>query len=114
MKKVLLAALLIGAPSLAVADEIRWERNVALGVGESMVIAPARANCDDREIPRWSRVERKLPQSKLGAFSDGGEGETDSRRCGGMVPARAIVFTAEKTGQESLEIYGETISIIVR
>lgn len=114
MRKLLLAVLLIGAPAVAAADEIHWERAINLYVGESLVIAPARATCDEHKIPKWAWIERNLPASKLGGFSDGGVGRTNSPGCGGVVPARAIVFTAEKPGEERFEIYGAQFSVSVR
>ena len=103
---------LIVATSSFAAD-FQWRFDVKMKVGESQVIAAARADCGSTDVPGWTRVSGRLPSSSLGAFSDGGIGTVNSNRCGGDTPSRGIVFTAERTGQETIEVLGETIKISV-
>ncbi len=94
-------------------QQIRYKRDVTLTVGQSTVIHGARGECG-QPPPAWDRVVRNLPQTVTGSFSDGGTGTRRSRRCGGLTPARAVRFTAEKAGSEQIELYGDPINITVK
>lgn len=97
--------------SSAMAQNIPFNANVTLRVGQSVVLKGVRGECG-QAAPAFKQLNR-LPKSSLGRLSDGGAGSTTSRSCGGPTPARAIRFTAQKAGSEQLTIYEDAITITV-
>lgn len=106
-----LSATLLAGP--AVAADFDWQYDVRLRVGESAIVAAARADCGKDNIPSWKRVSGELPRSSTGRFADGGTGTVRSGKCGGDTPARGILFRADQSGSETLKVYGERIKITV-
>lgn len=94
------------------AAEIPFNNKVRLKVGQSIVLKGVRNNCDANVAPSFASL-RNLPKLKTGVLKDGGAGTTESNRCRGSVPARAIIFKATKPGKERARIYGDTIKITV-
>lgn len=94
------------APLIAYTPE--WE----LAVGESKMIHSERGDCG--KLPRdWALVAESLPVSQIVAFSDGGLARRNSKFCGGITPARAIVFTGIAAGVEEFRIQGDYFRIVV-
>ena len=100
--------------SNASAKNFKYRASVKLNVGQSIIIKGVRSrNCGDI-AEKWTDLQSRLPKSKLGTFSDGGAGTTQSDFCGGKVAARGIKFTAEKVGKERLKIFNDFVRISVR
>lgn len=98
----------------AQANDFHYHRSVTLKVGESDVIyGIRRSDCGDT-APAWDSVQARLPHSSLGAFSDGGEGTVRSKRCDAIVGARGIRFTGQKTGSETITLFGDPVKITVQ
>jgi len=108
------AAMIFAFTLPADAKDFPYRRNVTLSVGGSTVLKGVRSgDCSD-SAPSWSRVSRGLPKSKLGSFSDGGEGTVKSNSCGQRVGARGVRFTAKTKGTERFVIFDDTISVTVK
>jgi hypothetical protein len=100
--------------SFSYSKTIKFRGKVTIKVGQSIVLKGVRSrNCGD-QAEKWADLVSRLPKSKLGTFSDGGEGTVNSNFCGGIVGGRGIRFTATKKGKERLKIYGDFIRINVR
>jgi|GEM_PF-1598311 len=111
LKFSLAFSLLSAVPTQA--TDFKYRKSVTLNVGQSIILKGVRShNCGDK-APSWSRVRSRLPKTKLGKFSNGGDGFTDSGSCGGRVGARGILFTAKKPGKEQLTIYKDKVRITV-
>lgn len=98
-------------PSNTMANEITLKKKVNIRIGQSIVVKGVRPNGCDNPTPPTSL---RLPKTSLGTFSTGKTGVTRSRRCGGKVPAREVVFTAKQKGKETFEIYLDKITITVK
>jgi len=98
--------------STAYSADIPYQESVVLKVGQSVILKGVRARCKGKKAPEFDALS-KLPRSKTGKLSDGGAGTVESNSCGKSVPARAIKFTATKTGTERLNIYKDKIKITV-
>ncbi len=91
---------------------VTYTPEVQMAVGESQTIHAERGDCG--KMPRdWPLVQDSLPVSLTGTFSDGGLARRNSKFCGGMTPARAIIFTATSAGVEELRIQGDYFRITV-
>jgi len=115
--KALFLSVAVGSAVVAASAEARdfqYNRNVTLSVGQSVVLKGVRAGDCGSKAPSWGQIERKLPKSKTGSFSNGGSGTVKSNSCGKSVAARGVRFTAKKPGSESLNIYDDRISITVK
>lgn len=111
LKFVLVWSLLAAVP--AQATDFKYRRAVTLQIGQSIILKGVRSHdCSDR-APSWGHVRSGLPKTKLGKFSNGGKGYTDSNSCGGRVAARGIRFTAKKSGKETLTIFKDSVRITV-
>lgn len=96
------------------AQNIPYKKSVTLKVGQSVVLKGVRSrDCGDVAEP-WTPIKARLPKSKLGSFSNGGEGTVKSRSCKKRVAARGILFTAEKVGKERLLIFSDPVRITVK
>lgn len=97
----------------AEAADIAYRAQVHLKVGQQAILKGVRgAECGGKP-PDWSSLKAGLPTTDLGTFSDGGTGQTNSKRCGGSTPARAVMFKAAKAGKARLVIYEDPVSIVV-
>jgi len=94
------------------ADRFRYQKSFALKVGETKSVYAVRHR-DCESMPSFESLEDRLPDTDLGSFSDGGETTGKSRACDGVVPTRAIAFTATKKGEETLDFFGYRISLTV-
>ncbi|RIK87848.1 MAG: hypothetical protein DCC69_03370 [Hyphomicrobiales bacterium] len=92
--------------------QAEYVRNVTVQVGDAVIIHGARGN-DCGDAPSWESASVLLPRLVTGTLSDGGVGTRFSRRCGGRIPARAILFTARVPGTEQTSLYGDEIHIRV-
>ncbi|MBX3547430.1 hypothetical protein [Chelatococcus sp.] len=97
----------------ASAQSITFSRNIALKIGQSVIVHGIRGRTCSDGAPSWSQAKAELPSSSLGSFSDGGVGTRNSRACGGMVPARAVRFKAIRKGSEVLNIQQDPISVTI-
>ena len=118
MKTPILVASLVTTALFSIsgavyAQNIPYKKNVELTIGQSTIIHGARGQCG-LPAPDWDRVASGLPLITTGSLSDGGLGTRRSNRCGGPTPARAIRFTAEKSGSEQIELFGDPINITVQ
>ncbi len=105
--------LMTGGGALA-AGKIIVKPLVELSVGKSVVIHGARSNTCGAPPPAWADIKASLPNTSLGAFSDGGVGTRLSKQCNGPTPARAITFTAKSKGTDNISLFGDRISITVK
>ncbi len=106
---VLFVVLPIVTPSVN-AQEIPYQKNVSLQIGESAIIYGVRGNCG-QPAPSWEEIAKQLPTVSTGKFSDGGVGTRWSRGCGGPTPARAIQYTATASGNEQLMLFRDPVNI---
>lgn len=121
MKRIGILGLALGIllAQPAAAGDFAYHRSVSLKVGQSIVLKGVRNhNCGTRP-PGWASIQRQLPKSKLGSFSDGGTGTVQSNFCRERhdikrVAARGVRFTARTRGQERLTILRDPVSITVR
>lgn len=102
------------ATSLANAQEIPYQKNLSLKVGESAIIYGVRGWQCGQSAPSWEEIAKQLPTVSTGRFSDGGLGTRQSRGCGGPTPARAIQYTATATGNEQLILFTDPVNIEVK
>ena len=86
--------------------------HVSIAVGESIVIHGERGDCG-KLPPDWEYVLTRLPVSRIGDFSDGGIVRRNSNFCKGETPARAVVFTARRTGVEEFLVLGDVMRVTV-
>ncbi|MAL77335.1 MAG: hypothetical protein CMM62_20425 [Rhodospirillaceae bacterium] len=95
-------------------DQQIYYREIAnLRVGESIVLHGKRGpSCGEQPL-EWPDVLKYLPELNTGVWSDGGVGFRVSRACGGPTPARAVVFTATRTGMDRFMLYDDPITITV-
>lgn len=94
--------------SPAIAQNIRSNLNPTVKVGQTVTIKGVRG----RECGEQPGTVA-LPRSDLGTFSRGKLGTVNSRSCGGVTPAREVLFTAKKPGTQSLVIYEDPVTITV-
>jgi len=93
-------------------ERIYWRELSEVRVGESVVIHAKRGRCGEQP-PSWEETFEYLPELATGIWSDGGVGFRISRSCGGATPARAVVFTATRPGEERFMLYEDQITIRV-
>ena len=93
-------------------QRIYWRERSEVRVGESVVIHAKRGRCGEQP-PSWEEVFEYLPELSTGIWSDGGVGYRVSRSCGGATPARAVVFTATRPGEDRFMLYEDPITIRV-
>ena len=117
LKTIFCAGTVIFAAQLtatsARAQEIPYQKNVSLEVGQSAVIYGVRGKCG-QAAPSWEEIAAQLPNITTGKFSDGGVGTRYSRGCGGTTPARAIQLTATSPGREQLMLFQDPVNIEVK
>lgn len=102
-----------GPPVIDMTDQrIYWRELSEVKIGESVVIHAKRGRCGEQP-PSWEEVFEYLPELATGVWSDGGIGYRVSRSCGGATPARAVVFTATRSGEERFMLYEDPITIRV-
>ena len=94
-------------------ERIYWRELSEVAVGESVVIHGKRGRCGEQP-PSWEETFEVLPELSTGIWSDGGVGYRISRSCGGATPARAVVFTATRPGEERFMLYEDPITLRVR
>ena len=97
----------------AQAQEIPYQKNVSLQVGESAIIYGVRGECG-QPAPSWEDIAKQLPTISAGRFSDGGIGTRWSRACRGATPARAIQYTAITDGNDQLILFQDPVNIEVK
>lgn len=113
-----LQSRIIGIPQPAprvidMTDQVIEARGLVLAkIGQSVVVHGSRGRCGDPP-PRWEQVLKGLPRLSNGIWSDGGVGFRVSRACGGSTPARAVVFTATRVGEERFTLYDDAVTIRV-
>lgn len=93
-------------------QRIFWRELAELSVGDSIVIHAKRGRCG-QQPPGWEETFAQLPALTTGIWSDGGVGYRVSRGCGGATPARAVVFTATRPGEDRFMLYEDPITIRV-
>lgn len=93
-------------------ERIYWRELSEVKIGESVVIHAKRGRCGEQPPP-WEQVFEYLPELSTGIWSDGGVGYRVSRSCGGPTPARAVVFTATRPGEERFMLYEDQVTIRV-
>lgn len=93
-------------------ERIYWRELSEVNVGESVVIHAKRGRCGEQP-PSWEETFEYLPELATGIWSDGGIGYRVSRSCGGATPARAVVFTATRPGEDRFMLYEDPITIRV-
>jgi hypothetical protein len=94
-------------------DQRIYLRELAeVSVGESVVIHAKRGRCG-QQPPSWEETFAHLPALATGIWSDGGVGYRVSRACGGATPARAVVFTATRPGEDRFMLYEDPVTIRV-
>ncbi|MFN4159862.1 MAG: hypothetical protein ACK4GO_15875 [Gemmobacter sp.] len=89
--------------------DIGYKENIALKVGQSVVIYGFRGDCG--KLP--NRREISVPATKTSKIAFGRDGWRLSKRCGGKTPAVELVFTATAVGREAIKIQGDDIRIRV-
>lgn len=104
----------IALPATSHAKDMPYKRSVTLKVGQSTLVKGIRHRDCGKPARAFSHYRPQLPRTSLGTFSDGGVGTTRSDRCGGVVPARGVLFTAKQRGTERLNIMGDPVTITVR
>lgn len=126
MKK--LAVIAFGALALAGCDtadvtsaatdagQIGYQSSVTLDVGQSAVVHGLRGDCGSLPTDEVvaSSTEALNARTSLGTFSFGAPGVRNSGACGGDTPARQTVFTATASGQETINVHGDPVTITVR
>jgi hypothetical protein len=93
-------------------QRIYWRELAEVTVGESVVIHAKRGRCG-QQPPSWEDTFAQLPALTTGIWSDGGVGYRVSRACGGATPARAVVFTATRPGEDRFMLYEDPVTIRV-
>jgi hypothetical protein len=93
-------------------QRIYWRELAEVSVGESVVIHAKRGRCG-QQPPSWEDTFAHLPALTTGIWSDGGVGYRVSRACGGATPARAVVFTATRPGEDRFMLYEDPVTIRV-
>lgn len=92
---------------------IGYDARVRMLVGESRLIHGDRGDCDGGNVPGWGYTMPRVPFSTLGTFSDGGLARKMSNFCNGVVPVRAVRFTARKAGVEEVRLLDDFVKIFV-
>jgi hypothetical protein len=102
-----------GPAALAEEAAFTYRPSIAVKPGKELLVKGVRGkNCKD-PAPEWDEVAAKLPVSVTGTFSDGGIGTVRSRKCGKVVPARGIKFTATTKGRERLTVFRDRVAVTV-
>ncbi len=111
-RSLILVCLMLGSTAYADPNnKIPTQRSIELKIGQSVVVNGYRGDCGKRP----TNVDRNRTRStKLGILSNGKWGVTKSRTCGGWTPAVEVIFTAKKSGRETIEVAGTKIKIAVR
>jgi len=94
--------------------QISYRQIADLNVGDSIVLHGARSMVCSQQPPEWPEVLKFLPVLSTGVWSDGGVGFRVSRSCGGATPARAVVFTATRSGMDKFMLYEDPITVTVK
>lgn len=81
--------------------------------GAQMVIHGARAHCDQGEPPAPAEITATFPQLSTGALAVGQIGQRSSKRCGGLVMAREIIYSAQTIGVDHIQLFGDQMAIFV-
>lgn len=89
--------------------EIKWQRQVDLRVGQSVVVYGYRGDCG--AYP--GNGEIRVPATRTGNFTLGRKGWRNSGNCNGPTPAVELVFNATQPGRETVEIQGDPVQIRV-
>ncbi|MGE7368000.1 hypothetical protein ACQKKX_02880 [Neorhizobium sp. NPDC001467] len=113
----MILAIILGmsfSPGKPVEETIFTHRpSIAVKPGSALLLKGVRGrNCTD-PAPEWAEIAAQLPPSTTGTFSDGGIGTVLSRRCGKVVPARGIRFTATTKGRERLSVFRDRVAVTV-
>jgi hypothetical protein len=118
MRTILAVASVVGMlfafPAVSLAKDMPYRSSVTVKVGQTVLLKGIRHKDCGKPARAFSYYKPQLPKSSLGTFSDGGVGTTRSDRCGGVVPARGVRFTAKKPGKERLRVMGDPITITVK
>ncbi|THF59658.1 hypothetical protein [Ollibium composti] len=93
---------------------IGYQARVDMLVGETRLIHGDRGNCDGTMVPGWNKTAPRVPESRLGSFSDGGLARKMSNFCNAVVPVRAVKFTAREPGAEEVMLLEDFMKIVVR
>ncbi|SEL60390.1 hypothetical protein SAMN05443999_106200 [Roseovarius azorensis] len=102
-----------GAPIIDMTGQrIPYREHTVVKTGQSVVIHGERSLCGEQPPP-WEAVAHNLPSLAIGVWSDGGVGFRISNSCGGPTPARAVVFTATRSGEEQFYLYADPVTIRV-
>jgi len=107
------ALLLAGISGEATAQtsgpQIKWQREVNLTVGQSMVVYGFRGDCGSYPASNSIRV----PATSTGNFTLGRKGWRNSGNCNGPTPAVELIFNATSPGRETVRIQGDPVRIRV-
>jgi hypothetical protein len=114
MKSSILTALALTVicASPAFAQDIRPNLSPSLKIGQTVVLKGVRSKTCGQTPPPFAASE--APASSLGRFSPGRVGTMQSRSCNGATPAREVRFSATKAGSETLQVFGDSVTITVQ
>ncbi len=116
MVRIALAMVLgVSSSPVVLAEEIAftYRPSIAVKPGKELLLKGVRGQACTDPAPEWEEVAAKLPLSTTGTFSDGGIGTVLSRKCGKVVPARGIKFTATTKGREKLTLFRDRVAVTV-
>lgn len=91
---------------------------VVTQAGTPVTVYGQRGKCDATKAPDHANVLKNAIQiaPKNGSLSLGGEAYRGSRKCGGNVLVREIIYTpnAGFTGTENIKLSGDSVKIVVK
>lgn len=94
-------------------NKIIFMESVSLKIGETSVVHGKKGKCGELP-PASEEIARKLPKNlQTGSLRVGELGVRKSNKCGGVTPAREIIFEAAKSGSETINLYDDEIQITV-
>lgn len=112
IRSIIVLSMLAVAPVYA--DEnnkIPTLKTVKMKIGQSKIINGFRGACGERP----TNVDmNRTRDTKLGTLSIGNWGMKKSRACKGWTPAVEIIFRANKSGRETIDVNGDKIRVTVK
>lgn len=109
---LLVTACMGGAQTAGPLNEPRPQNVTELGVGETVHLTVYLGETCG-VVPSFTEVEAQLPASRIVAYSDGGVGQRNSRRCGGATNGRIVLATGAASGNETLALQAGALSVRV-
>jgi hypothetical protein len=105
------AALFATLASPALAQNIPYNANPTVRVGQTVILKGVRGECGQQPLP-FNRLTQ-LPRPNHGRLSAGRVGTIVSNSCGGPTPALEIRYTGTSPGTESFTVYNDRFTITV-